>query len=333
MSGNLVQACWEGDLATVRELIAVYPCKVNQPTVNSKTTPLHWAVKNDTRNAVEVTRLLLDAGADVNYVSDVDERGLSPLLAALVEDGCMDLAVVRLLVDRGAVVNCHTKNDGFTPLQYACHAGDNEIVTFLLDSGADVRAVDFSANTALHYACGSRRADEALVAMLLARGAAVDQVGYVKSQLSCGQFRPLHYACQGPKSHLTVEQAKQFPDRSGMVRLLLRHGAQVQRPTDHGFTPLYAAVFTESPVKHSAKVIKILLDHGADIDLKVTRTSTAKVITPLWRANAFGTPETKALLRRYLAMRVRRCVLGPASEHSRRQRLRDLAPDIASFLV
>ena len=30
---------------------------------------------------------------------------------------------------------------------------------------------------------------------------------------------------------------------------------------------------------------------------------------------------------------VRRCVLGPASEHSRRQRLRDLAPDIASFLV
>ena len=78
MSGNLVQACWEGDLARVRELIAVYPSKVNQPTVNSKTTPLHWAVKCDSRNAAEVTRLLLDAGADVNYVSDVDERGLTP---------------------------------------------------------------------------------------------------------------------------------------------------------------------------------------------------------------------------------------------------------------
>ena len=46
-----------------------------------------------------------------------------------------------------------------------------------------------------------------------------------------------------------------------------------------------------------------------------------------------GTPEMKALFRKYLAMRVRRCVLGPASEHSRRQMARDLAPEIASFLV
>ena len=42
------------------------------------------------------------------------------------------------------------------------------------------------------------------------------------------------------------------------------------------------------------------------------------------------TPFTRAW---WLAMRVRRCVLGPASEHSRRQMARDLAPEIASFLV
>ncbi len=80
MTNNLLEACWEGDLARVRELIATNPSKVNQPTVNSKTTPLHWSVKYDSQNAAEVTRLLLDAGANVNYVSDVDERGLSPLL-------------------------------------------------------------------------------------------------------------------------------------------------------------------------------------------------------------------------------------------------------------
>ena len=99
MTDNLLQACWDGDLARVRELIAQDPWgKVNQPTANTKTTPLFWAVQKDSRNSAEVTRLLLDAGADVNYVSDVDERGLTPLLAALNEDGCMDLAVVRLLV-------------------------------------------------------------------------------------------------------------------------------------------------------------------------------------------------------------------------------------------
>ena len=99
MTDNLLQACFDGDVARVRELIAQDPWgKVNQPTANTKTTPLFWAVQKDSRNSAEVTRLLLDAGADVNYVSDVDERGLTPLLAALNEDGCMDLAVVRLLV-------------------------------------------------------------------------------------------------------------------------------------------------------------------------------------------------------------------------------------------
>ena len=36
-------------------MIATNPSKVNQPTVNSKTTPLHWSVKYDSQNAAEVT--------------------------------------------------------------------------------------------------------------------------------------------------------------------------------------------------------------------------------------------------------------------------------------
>ena len=75
MTNNLLQAVWDGDLARVREMIAEEPEGVNWPTVNSKVTPLFYAVKNDTRNAAEVTRILLEAGANVNYVSDVDERG------------------------------------------------------------------------------------------------------------------------------------------------------------------------------------------------------------------------------------------------------------------
>ena len=124
MTNNLLEACWEGDLARVRELIANNPGKVNQPTVNSKTTPLHWSVKYDSQNAAEVTRLLLDAGANVNYVSDVDERGLSPLLAALNEGGCRAHAVVRLLVARGADVNRREAKIGYTPLHYACQYGE-----------------------------------------------------------------------------------------------------------------------------------------------------------------------------------------------------------------
>ena len=85
MTYNLLQAYWDGDLARVRELIAQEgPECVNWPTTNSKTTPLFYAVKRDSRNAAGVTRILLGSGADVNYVSDVDERGLSPLLASFL---------------------------------------------------------------------------------------------------------------------------------------------------------------------------------------------------------------------------------------------------------
>ena len=105
MTDNLLQACFDGDVERVRELIAQDPGKVNLTTENSKTTPLHWCVQDQTQNAAEVTRIVLDAGADVNYVSPVDERGQSPLLAAVNSDGCRDIAVVRLLVARGAAVN------------------------------------------------------------------------------------------------------------------------------------------------------------------------------------------------------------------------------------
>ena len=172
MTNNLLQACWDGDLTRVRELIAQKgPECVNWPTDNSKTTPLFYAVKSDSRNAAGVARILLGSGADVNYVSDVDERGVSPLLAALRGDGCQDIEVVRLLVAHGAAVNCREKSTGYAPLHHACNNGANEIVALLLDYGADVNQAANLGYTPLMCACSSGSADEALVAMLLgARG-------------------------------------------------------------------------------------------------------------------------------------------------------------------
>ena len=46
-----------------------------------------------------------------------------------------------------------------------------------------------------------------------------------------------------------------------------------------------------------------------------------------------GTPALETLFRKYLAIDIRRYVLGTAEEYPRRARLRDLVPLIATYIV
>ena len=101
----------------------------------------------------------------------------------------------------------------------------------------------------------------------------------------------------------------------------------LDRSSDVGATPLFCAAYTSK-----LSIAHYLLDKGADINARMPPDQSSKGSALEWTGKN-GTPEMKALFRKYLAMRVRRCVLGPASEHSRRQMARDLAPEIASFLV
>ena len=48
---------------------------------------------------------------------------------------------------------------------------------------------------------------------------------------------------------------------------------------------------------------------------------------------ATGTPALETLFRKYLAIDIRRYVLGTAAEYPRRARLRDLVPLIATYIV
>ena len=109
--------------------------------------------------------------------------------------------------------------------------------------------------------------------------------------------------------------------------MLINRGAVVDRSSDVGATPFFCAAY-----KSNLSVAHYLLDKGADINARMPPDQSSKGSALEWTGKS-GTPEMKALFRKYLAMRVRRCVLGPVSEHSRRQMARDLAPQIASFLV
>lgn len=79
---------------------------------------------------LEVVRLLLDKGTDVNTK---DEYGRTALMAASWEGR---LEVVKLLLDKGADVNAKDKN-GYTAMRMATTNGGPEIVTYLEAHGAE----------------------------------------------------------------------------------------------------------------------------------------------------------------------------------------------------
>jgi ankyrin repeat protein len=75
--------------------------------------------------------------------------GMTPLFEALVNS---DIAMVRLLLDRGADVR--TASNGVPPLHQAIDYGGPELVGLLLERGADVNGTDSDGQSPLPFAVG-----------------------------------------------------------------------------------------------------------------------------------------------------------------------------------
>ena len=95
--------------------------------------PLHNAIyKND----VAAVKVLVDSGADVNAV---DTLGHFPLVAATDKS----LEITRYLVEHGADINKRDATSRLTPLHYAASGCDLEKAKYLIEHGADVSAKDY----------------------------------------------------------------------------------------------------------------------------------------------------------------------------------------------
>lgn len=146
---------------------------------------------------LDIATLLLDKGADPNapYVKTIPPRqaqgninvppGGTPLYRAV---RAVDLAAVKLLVDRGAKAGQAIK-DGSTPVMAAAglgaprggdeevtEAGDRndpvDVLKVLVGKGADVNAVNDAGMTALHYA--AQRGSDRIIQYLAEQGAKFD---------------------------------------------------------------------------------------------------------------------------------------------------------------
>jgi ankyrin repeat protein len=210
------------------------------------TTPLHWAVYKVDR---ELVTELLERGAK----ADVTNRYGSSPLAEAAKLG--DLALVRELLDAGADVESPNA-DGQTALMLAARIGSLDLARLLVERGADVNAKEtWRDQTALIWAVDNNFPE--LTQFLIDSGADVNARASANdwdSQITAeprAQYRPV--------GGLTVLL---YAARSGCtrcVRSLLAAGADIDKPTPEGMTPLMIAIDNQA-----YDTARLLLDEGAN---------------------------------------------------------------------
>ena len=138
-------------------------------TNESKATALLWAARQP-----EKARLLIERGADPNAKS---KQGFTPLMGASIRPG--NSAIVALLLEKGADANASSLL-GFSALHLAAKAGDVESMRLLIAKGADAKLADAIGRSSLHAAALSH--SPGAVQLLLQNGADV----YAATSLTAG---------------------------------------------------------------------------------------------------------------------------------------------------
>ncbi|KAJ3513600.1 hypothetical protein NMY22_g14991 [Coprinellus aureogranulatus] len=184
---------------------------------------------------IDMIYLLLENGADPNT------SGESKMIIQL-----STLADAVQMVPCSGLAPSTTWNSAFhfgTPLAFASHQGDVELVNRLLSCGADPNFQGGYFTTALQAACDKINGSVEVVDILLEHGADPNQTG--------GRFGSALHACA-------------YWGNTECVRALLEHKADPNMIlTTHGSTPLYWACLRGFTEPGYIETVELLLDFGA----------------------------------------------------------------------
>ncbi|HHX82024.1 MAG TPA: hypothetical protein GX696_03460 [Pseudomonadaceae bacterium] len=240
------------------------------------TPALHWLVRIE---ELDLTRRLLDAGADVNQRNGLNIAALSLAINNL------DVDMVQLLLERGA--DAHSAdNAGETPLMQAAARGSPAIVKSLLATGADVniREPHYQQTALMH---GVRSGSPEVVALLLAAGADPnvqsapgDEPSWrLPANVSASKGVGVNWGgFPEHGSRTPIGGAKTpllYATRQGdleSTQLLVEAGADIEQRDANDTTPLLNAILNATiasqpgPAAEHIAIAHYLIEQGADIN-------------------------------------------------------------------
>ncbi|KAK4219149.1 ankyrin repeat-containing domain protein [Rhypophila decipiens] len=224
---------------------------------------LSLAIKN--RNLDMVKKFMKHmAMVGESLLEPENDEGNKPLRLAIWHH---HVDIVDILIKHGAELNPPEGSEDPSPLMEAILAGDKQIMGLLIKRGADVNFRDSRGRTPLSLA--------------VERG----DLGIMDSLTSSRDFDPTKINCYDEEAPPLVTSRLRNAD---VISELLKLGASPDIMDVAGYTPLRHAIEASNPT-----VVKLLLEHGANPNLKTVNTP---VVTPLGQAIFAGSFEIVKLL-------------------------------------
>lgn len=205
------------------------------PNVTDKngSTPLVYAMQQGHQ---EIAKLVLSAGADVNYKNPFN--GNTALISSV--DVPKNLEMIKFLVYHGAHLD-EINSKGETVLFKAVENNEKDVVSFLVGSGADVNVKTFQGWTPLGMALNVANIhDMSIIVYQLLQGGA-----HVNDDLTSKKITPLHLAS-------VIDSAD-----TSILEALVRLGAHLDALDADGQT-----VFQWAARAHCPRAMQMLVDFG-----------------------------------------------------------------------
>lgn len=203
-----------------------------------------------TQGNLEIAKLLIDKGADVNAK---DKNGNNALVYCSNYGYAKGIA--KLFIDNGIEIN-NRNRDGETALEKATGSSNCEIAKFLIENGADHKSI----NKSLVIVCGK------------------SNWSWIKSNKDDEFLHYLisHNADVNTKNCIGISALGNaiLADNLEFAKTLLCNGANVNSKDDNGDTALKYAC-----VKENWEITNLLIDNGANVNIKNNEGKTAFDLT------------------------------------------------------